>query len=153
MGGATGGTTPTTAAGSAASPQAKDETSEQRGTDRHIFMDKLRKYHENRGMRSQCGRRECATVFGRDMFWIGPDNEKNCLSLSIRDSSEQDPYPGPEGPRPVQTVSPGTGERGNGVCDSGDEMALHLPPAGDSPQHQRLPRPQTGIQEVSLETN
>jgi Ras-related protein Rab-1A len=44
VGGATGGTTPTTAAGSAASPQAKDETSEQ-----HIFMDKLRKYHENRG--------------------------------------------------------------------------------------------------------
>ena len=46
MGGASG-TTPTTATSSAA---GKGEASEQKETDRNLFMEKLRKFHENRGI-------------------------------------------------------------------------------------------------------
>ena len=68
MGGASSqGATPTTGGGSVASPQAREEEGrEEREMDGHIFMDKLRKYHENRG---KVGERErvsgVPTVYSR----------------------------------------------------------------------------------------
>ena len=52
-----------------------------------------------------------------------------------RHSAEPNTSSGPEGPRFVQALPAGTGERGNGSRDAGNEVALLISAAGHDAQY------------------